>query len=83
MRSLRSDFPDFVMSFDFFGIALGYEDVSCRREALKALAKMGSKASDAIPLITQLAKEKPEGGSVVPAWGEEAAKALNALRGKE
>ncbi len=83
IRSLKPDFPDFVMSFDFFGIALGYEDVSCRREALKALAKMGPKAAEAVPLITKLAKEKPDGGSVVPRWDEEAAKTLRALRVKD
>ena len=83
MRSLGPGFPDFPMSFDYFGIALGKEDASCRLEALRALARMGPKAQQAAQVIASLAAEKPEAGSVVPPWGEEAVKTLHAIRGEK
>jgi HEAT repeat protein len=82
-RALRPTFSDFTMSFQRFSMALGPEDSSCRRESLRALAKMGPKAAAALPLIEQIAKEKPKPGEAVPTWDVEAAAALRAIRGKE
>jgi hypothetical protein len=64
-------------------MALGPEDSSCRLESLRALAKMGPKAAEALPLVEQLAKEKPEASATVPPWDEEAGRTLRAIRGKE
>jgi HEAT repeat protein len=83
LRALQPDFTDFPMSFDGFAIALGAEDVSCRLEALRALARMGRRARAALPAITQVAREKPDPVSPVPAWNEEARKALKTIRGKK
>ena len=44
---------------------------------------MGPKAQEAVPLIAQLANERPEASSTVPSWHEDAGKALRAIRGKE
>jgi HEAT repeat protein len=82
-RALKSDFPDFPMSFDDFGRALGHEDSSCRLEALRALARMGPRAKEALPLVTRMASEKPDRGSPVPPWEEEARKAMQSIQGKE
>jgi HEAT repeat protein len=83
LRSLQPEFPDFPMSFQRFAIALGPEDASCRLEALRALAKMGAKAAEAVPLISRLAEEKPAAGIVVPPWDEEARRALRAISAHE
>jgi HEAT repeat protein len=83
LRALKPTFTDFTMSFQRFGMALGPEDSSCRLEALRALAKIGPKAAQALPLVEQLAKEKPGRGESVPPWDEEAGRTLRAIRGKE
>jgi HEAT repeat protein len=83
LRALQPDFTDFPMSFDGFAIALGAEDVSCRLEALRALARMGPRARVALPSITRVAGEKPDPASPLPAWDEEARKALQAIRGEK
>jgi HEAT repeat protein len=83
LRSLRPDFTDFPMCWDGFAMALGNEDASCRLEALRALARMGPRAREALPEITRVSGEKPEPASPVPAWDEEARKALRAIRGKK
>lgn len=82
-RALRPDFPDFPMSWDDFGRALGKEDSSCRLEALRALARLGPRAEAALPSIAKIADEKPDRVSPVPPWNEEAREALRAIRGNE
>lgn len=83
IRSLKPEFADFPLSFDRFSIALGNGDVSGRVEALRALARMGPRATAAIPWISGLIVEQPAPDSVVPLWHEEARKALRAIRGVE
>jgi HEAT repeat protein len=83
IRSLKPEFADFPLSFDRFSIALGNGEISGRIEALRALARMGPKATAAVPWISALIVEKPGPDSVVPLWHEEARKALRAIRGVE
>lgn len=83
LHALQPDFHDgsilfrsFFAQFDATG-----QYTSTRIEAIRALARIGPAARNAIPLLTQLSQEAIDSSSDLPPFDEEARKALQAIRG--
>jgi hypothetical protein len=53
---------------------------SGRLEAIRALAKIGPAAKDAIPLLEELAEHKHDSTGMLPPYADEARKAVGALK---
>jgi hypothetical protein len=84
MRALKPDFRDHRVTFEqfFAEVSPSGTYTSGRIEAIRALARIGSDAREAVPLLTELAKHEPVSSSRIPPYQDEARKALAAIRGK-
>jgi hypothetical protein len=85
LLALKADFRDHAVSFQSFDTPHLVQTIgatSGRIEAIRALARMGPAAREALPLLTRLAGEKPTTDDQVPPWDGEARKAIKAIEGK-
>lgn len=81
VRALKVDFADTPMTLEsYFAPLTPTTTTSGRIEAIRALAKIGPRANDAIPLLEALTATNPESKSKIPSWKTEAQKALLAIK---
>lgn len=88
LRALSKDFYDPPLSLRTFDdllshLSVGQAETSARIEAIRALAKVGNDAKEALPLLRRLARERPDRPDGSPELGPEAEKAIRAIQGSE
>ena len=80
-RALKDNFEDEPLSLESFRASVTLPSrTSCRIEAIRALAKMGATAAEAIPLLEKLTQTAPHPSKKLVPWKIEAQKALESIK---